>query len=106
MSTVTAQHTPGSWHCLAVEGGYLITAPTLSWRKIASVPERKATSAEDYANAHLIAAAPALLAALEAVLGDAEGFARTHGAGDGATRRIHERCDQARAAIAQAKGEE
>ena len=55
-------------------------------------------------NARLIAAAPELLEALEEVLADAEGYARTHGAGPSAAKRIRARCDRARAAIAKAKG--
>lgn len=53
------------------------------------------------ANARLIAAAPALLTALEDLLGDAEGYART--CTDPAARvRVLRRADAARAAIAEA----
>lgn len=43
-----------------------------------------------------------LLEALQECLKDAEGYARTNGAGGDATLRIKERCDKARAAIARA----
>ena len=55
-------------------------------------------------NGRLLAAAPALLAALKALLDDAAGYARTHDTGPAATKRSRARWDMARATIEMAEG--
>lgn len=63
-------------------------------------------SEEDYANAKFIVRAvnsyDDLVKALSDCLKDAAGYARTHGAGEAAGRRIQARCDAAQAVLANA----
>ena len=61
---MTTQHTPGPWHVTGDQHGTMITDNT--GEQIALWPQQGGT-VEQCANARLIAAAPDLLAALEAV---------------------------------------
>ena len=82
-------HTPGPW--AFKKGAHRI--------EVRTTPERAyAFSLPDEANARLIASAPTLLEALEAVLPDLEHYVATHGPGP------DNRLALARAAIAKAKG--
>jgi hypothetical protein len=83
----TRQHTPGPW---GVEGSYVHGPDGKRFLAVAS-------DGEGQANARLIAAAPALLEALEACLPDLEHYVATHGPGP------DKRLAIARAAIARAK---
>lgn len=91
MTTATSRHTPGPWevHEDAIRPRHLITHP--DDQVIPFIGEQGRIRAD----ARLIAAAPALLAALEDALHDAMTL---HDITCGWT-------DKARAAIAQAKGE-
>ena len=86
---MSAAHTPGPW--TFKRGVYRI--------EVRTTPERSyAFSLSDEANARLIASAPELLEALEAVLPDLEHYVATHGPGP------DKRLAIARAAIAKARG--
>ena len=103
-------HTPGSW--VASENGHiLVDEESDYWRprleyanrgmglegwRIASM--EPGWTQEDKANARLIAAAPDLLAALQALV--------THRTGAGTAAQIHQHYEAARAAIAKAGGAE
>ena len=100
------QHTPGPWSLSPsfdrierrVQHG---DNPPLVWgiaSGINSAHPDYMPRAEQIANARLIAAAPELLEALEAVLPDLEHYVATHGPGP------DKRLAIARAAIAKAKG--
>lgn len=85
-------HTPGPWNAApAPRLGFVAWTDALG-----DLPN---TGEEGDANARLIAAAPALLAALEDVLADLRHYVSTHGPGPDA------RLARAEAAIAQATGE-
>ena len=94
-------HTPGPWQLSpgANDAGLIVAGKSLSDRgSVASVHWRE--SQEEFsANAHLIAAAPALLEALEACIASG-GLERS-----GNDANAQNAADKARAAIAQAKGE-
>lgn len=93
------QHTPGPWQFeLAPSGGFDIEKDPNDlgrYMVIATRSSHQARAAEMHANARLIASAPDLLAALEAVLawGTDENYERAHAA-----------CEAARAAVAKAIG--
>ena len=62
----TAQHTPGPWQCATQGHSWLVTrTPIGEW--IAEI-NREMPEGEAAANAHLIAAAPALLAAAKEII--------------------------------------
>lgn len=96
----TQTHTPGPWHN---NGGRIEAqnAYTNEARVIAIVGAVNKQTPKDTANTRLIAAAPALLAALEAAL-DCYSNMITDDYGRGLDRPIREQMEQA---IAQAKGE-
>lgn len=105
-ATPRPSHTPGPWSLSAsfdrverrVKHG---DNPPLVWgiaSGINSAHPDYMPRAEQIANARLIAAAPTLLEALEAVLPDLEHYVATHGPGP------DKRLAIARAAIAKAKG--
>jgi len=111
-ATAKAQHTPGPWGYVRLASGINVFAVSTS-RAIADL--RNYSFGEDVteANARLIAAAPDLLAALETALPILEGHHEAldhdwHVEPNGKPGDPCESCDaiaQARAAIAQAKGE-
>ena len=90
-------HTPGPWDVEPKGSRHFVDGAdglTVAYLDRAGVRERS----EIEANARLIAAAPELLEALEAVLPDLEHYVATHGPGP------DKRLAAARAAIAKAKG--
>lgn len=94
------------WHCKQHSDAYKVARRAKSkakWDETAKGWERaRERDAEERRRADCY---PDLLAALEVILPDAEGYVRTNGAGRGATNRIKQRCDQAREAVKLAKGE-
>ncbi|CAB3858572.1 hypothetical protein LMG26854_03347 [Achromobacter aegrifaciens] len=95
---MTTKHTPGPWH-RDTASGFGCDVRANNGRKVAATwgvnngdPHRPEYRAECDANAHLISAAPELLAAIEGVLRVAD--------------RATVEFDAARAAIAKAKGEQ
>ncbi len=66
---MASNHTPGPWK-FAAKGGYLqVDAPAHSICRVCNSPESFLNKRSDsYANGHLIAAAPDLLAALKSVM--------------------------------------
>lgn len=92
-----AGHTAGPWHVIPMQLSIwtndgetkVATVEDLPWVTLSS-GRRTSDSATECANARLIAAAPELLEALEAVLDDIGNNGRA--------------CKQARAAVARAKG--
>lgn len=82
-----------------VDGHNAVSSPRICKIVNAAEPVRQLSPEEQKKCAHLIAAAPDLLAALEACLPDLKHYAATHGPGP------DRRLEQARAAIAKAKGE-
>lgn len=89
-----SKHTPGPWQ----RDGLSISAPQRG--VVARCPTVKNGGVFDCSdNAHLIAAAPDLLEALKECLPDLEHYASTHGPGP------DRRLEQARAAIAKARGQ-
>lgn len=90
------QHTPGPWR---IEDKERILSDCPEFRIMCSdgyIAGVDSTRAENAANARLIAAAPELLEALEAIIASAD-------AGNAAI--LNRLLDQARAAIAKARGE-
>lgn len=93
-----SKHTPGPW-----EVGYdgpsnpVIIGGVNKLRIVALTSTLWPREGDEEANAHLIAAAPELFAALDAVI---------NGVGDGFGRISPEEHDQALAALAKARGEE
>ncbi len=98
-----SKHTPGPWEYNP--DYHQVMAPNASWFIIASLPKRRGSAPIDKANAQLIAAAPALLEALEMVMEVAfDGPSQPVSSSDNiAWKRDIER--RARSAIRQAKGE-
>lgn len=101
---MTTKHTPGPW-IRDTGSGYGCDVRAESGRKVAVTwgigngdPHRQAYRAECDANARLIAAAPELLAALEALLDMDVAYQRGP--------RVQEAVAVARSAIAKAKGEQ
>ena len=94
-----ATHTPGPWEAV---GSRIRTAGTGSFRRIATMEGGAFNvNVTDEANARLIAAAPDLLAALEAI----EAHLTLHPGSSVANRaEARQVCEQARAAIAKARG--
>ena len=93
---MSAKHTPGPWAILPNTPHFVRAMhPTEGMQPIATVYH---FNGELAANARLIASAPELLEALEAVLPDLEHYVATHGPGP------DKRLAIARAAIAKAKG--
>lgn len=90
------KHTPGPW--TATERGEFVNAP--NGRDICHIYGQR-TLGEDKANARLIAAAPDLLAALQALAIVAESVAHLRGL----EREILPATDAARAALSKALGE-
>lgn len=108
MTTTKTEHTPGPWHTVPVglvEGRARVQIMASSrWIADAVATIRYASEAE--ANARLIAAAPDLLAALEAaytVIRDAEAFQTATSAFEGHLEHAE---GLAYAAIRKARGEE
>lgn len=110
---MTSKHTPGPWDvgniAFVRKGGvsYPLAVDETrrdgeSWldMRYRIKPELKANEAEERANCHLIAAAPELLEALEALVGHSALFDREY-----LSRCLNEKLDAGRAAIAKAKGE-
>lgn len=106
---MSAKHTPGPWSIEDPMGPEIISIvrgnDPQSWIDIAQIgtvgeggDDRRYL--EHMANAHLIAAAPELLEALETLLGDYEAML-----GDGVCMNPPQQAVIARAAIAKAKGE-
>ena len=116
-ATTSPAHTPGPWSAL-IEGESLhgsethLVAAGPHGMAVAEVPmsayastsgcrgKTTITAAQGRANARLIASAPELIEALEAVIPDLEHYVATHGPGP------DKRLAIARAAIAKAKGGE
>lgn len=103
---MTSKHTPGPWQAALERGCHGVIASTLPEGRANFVaivgndgdnPEREP---ERFANARLIAAAPELLEAWVALVGHFELFDREY-----LSRRLNEKLDAGRAAIAKAKGE-
>ena len=96
------EHTPGPWKVIEdpfSEGIVaIIQHDEFGLLAVGSCEDRAATGEEDHYNAHLIAAAPDLLAALEEI------SALTAYAGR--SMKDEAVCDVARAAIARARGEQ
>jgi hypothetical protein len=94
-----ADHTPGPWTMKPYieRKGYFWVGPD-------PLPQNRFAIAEE-ADAHLIAAAPDLLAALEAIVRQAEPLYAAV-PDSPATHSAHVLMDEARAAIAKAKGEQ
>jgi hypothetical protein len=89
---MTEQHTPGPWY---VKGATILPeAPSFNW--IAAVQVKRMPEWE--ANAHLIAASPKLLKALESAADELDSIMDWHGYGSASVLR------DARAAINEAKG--
>lgn len=99
---MTAQHTPGQWKN---DGMKLGRSPEHRfWEIVGGDPERLIAQVRTFNDAHLITAAPELLEALEALLGEAETLEGilAQEFGEGAEPPEFAR---ARAAIAAARGE-
>ena len=93
---MSAAHTPGPWTILPNTPHFVRAMhPAEGMQPVATVYH---FDGELAANARLIAAAPTLLEALEAVLPDLEHYVATHGPGP------DKRLAIARAAIAKARG--
>ncbi len=90
---MNTQHTPGPWHCCQPDDSP--RQITDGQMRICTVTDRS----EDTANARLIAAAPALVAALKAAVAIIQGWEQA------APIDIAFVADTARAALARAKGE-
>jgi hypothetical protein len=90
---MTTTHTPGPWFASGTDVKPLGNRPIICWT---GTPERALPEAR--ANARLVAAAPALLAALQAILAK-------HDDRDGMSDMWPREAALARAAIAAAKGE-
>ncbi len=107
-ATPSPAHTPGPWEVGGKVGLYCDDVQITSNKEpvAIAVPRRsydimslaRRSPAELSANARLIASAPELLEALEAVLPDLEHYVATHGPGP------DKRLAAARAAIAKARG--
>ena len=98
-ATTSHAHTPGPWDVEPKGSRHFVDGAdglTVAYLDRAGVRERS----EIEANARLIASAPELIDALEAVLPDLEHYVATHGPGP------DKRLALARAAIAKAKGGE
>ena len=114
-STEKATHTPGPWTIEDRDYIYGSPSTTIYGNRVAKVfligepvehatdPDRDFPEAE--ANAHLIAAAPALLEAAEAALAYFAVFENVAGGGLGFAYSERKHADALRAAIAKAKGE-
>lgn len=95
-ATTSPAHTPGPWTILPNTPHFVRAMhPAEGMQPVATVYH---FDGELSANARLIASAPELLEALEAVLPDLEHYVATHGPGP------DKRLAAARAAIAKAKG--
>jgi hypothetical protein len=74
MSTHTqTAHTPGNWSCYNARGGriwrhWYVQAGDQQVAKVTALPVAPGAAEQEYANAHLMAAAPELLAALNGLL--------------------------------------
>lgn len=91
---MSTHHTPGPWGIKVEPDMFIITAPRLEYAsEICACPN---SNAIDMRNAHLIAAAPDLLLAMQECLPDLEHYVRTHGPGPDV------RLAKARAAITKA----
>jgi hypothetical protein len=91
------QHTPGPWIATVIGTGYSVR--TTKDRGIAKVYDQAENDETGKSNAHLIAAAPDLLAALENTVSAWSAQFEKNG------HLAPAWCKQARAAIARAKGE-
>jgi hypothetical protein len=99
----TTKHTPGPWH-IGMKPGPIIYGP--SGEQVACLFPAMLDNQENKANARLIAAAPALLEALQEtlrVLVTPQGFPDKN---KGRTQEQQDAFDQSRQAIAQATGEQ
>ena len=92
-----AQHTPGPWH-VGMKPGPIVYGP--NGEQVASLVVPMLPEEENRANAHLIAAAPELLAALRDVIGWIPGSSAWH------TDAARKSVENARAVLAQATGAE
>lgn len=102
MKTQNTTHTPGPWE--SDGSGQIYTADQrLDIALVTHHPNTKMPEPEDLANARLIAAAPELLAALEAIRNDCEDFINDED-GPGAIETMQAMREAARAAIAKATG--
>ena len=88
------KHTPGPWEVEGI-GQVIVPARPPAWRTLADVYGEHGDEEQADADAHLIAAAPDLLAACEMALLDVRYYATVHG----------ESITVLEAAIAKAKGE-
>lgn len=105
-------HTPGPWRVSGESeytGALLIEGPEGSGVTVARVacfgPQSETPHAQ-LPNAHLVAAAPRLLAALRGMLREHDALTIATGGKPGVTDRWSERATAARAAIAAAEGKE
>ena len=96
--------TPGPWH-RAPLGSFRIYGPANMGRQSGPIAEALGVSSPHIqrANARLIAATPSLLSALTALLDDVEEYGLKHPEAD--SRFEPESAEEARAAIAKAKGD-
>lgn len=101
---MSAQHTPGPWLCTkakhGVDAGHYVIATVADDRgdRCLIIHAEVGDDGQGDANARLIAAAPALLEALEALLGMDVAYQRG--------RRVEAAVAVGRAAISKAKGEQ
>lgn len=108
---MTTKHTPGPWSTHLVDDTVVIIPRRPLPQKFSTLGHSEVADEEDFANAHLIAAAPELYQALDDLLTDiiiAQGNMRDAAKRDnrweGCAEEIQPRIDAARAAIAKARG--
>lgn len=106
-----SEHTSAPWAICAFPSSYSVTTPTHGGKHsgcvIASVKNRRpGVSGDPHADAHLIAAAPEMLAVLESVYVDLVDFSkRLEGAYSTGAIALASCADQVAAVIANAKGQ-
>lgn len=100
-SAVQPTHTPGPWHVGQFDEQLFVSDSTRNFDVCIIQPQHANPSSDARANARLIAAAPDLLEALEALVPHVLHYAAMNNAHPSA----HKDAASARAAIAKAKGE-
>lgn len=94
-------HTPGPWH-IGMRPGPIVYGP--AGEQVVSLLDPLVVDSENRANAHLIAAAPDLLAALEACI-SAGSMIQQGKRGGEVMGQLSAAIDRARAVVAKARGQ-